>query len=171
MNLADTEAIVRALDGAGVRFIVVGGLAVALHGYSRATYDLDLVVRLEPRNIEAAFGALARLGYRPLVPVTAGQFADATVRQRWIDEKGMQVLNFHSDQHRETNVDVFVTEPFDFEKEYARACLQELVPGSPLRVAALETMIAMKRAAGRGKDLADVDELMRIKAALDGKKT
>jgi hypothetical protein len=32
-------------------------------------------------------------------------------------------------------------------------------------------MIAMKRAAGRGKDLADVDELMRIKAALDGKKT
>jgi len=170
MNLSDLEAVVRALDGAGVRFVVVGGLAVALHGYSRATYDLDLVVGLEPGNIVAAFGALERLGYRPLVPVTAAQFADSAVRRRWIEEKGMKVLNFHSDRHRETSIDIFVSEPFDFKQEYENAYLQELIPGAPLRVARLETMIAMKRAAGRRKDLADVDELMRIKAALDGKK-
>jgi predicted nucleotidyltransferase len=162
MNLPDLEAVVGALDGAGVRFIVVGGLAVAFHGYSRTTYDLDLVVGLEPANIVAAFRALEQLGYRPLVPVTAAQFADSTVRQRWIEEKGMKVLNFNSDRHRETNVDIFVSEPFDFAQEYENAYLQELIPGTPLRVARLETMIAMKRAAGRGKDLADIDELMSV---------
>ena len=82
----------------------------------------------------------------------------------------MTVLNVHSDSHRETNVDVFVTEPFDFDDEYANAWLQELIPGAPLRVARIETIIAMKRLAGRQKDLADVEELMNIKAALDGKK-
>jgi len=171
MKLADLEAVVSALDQARVRFIVVGGLAVALHGYSRATYDLDLVINLDPENIRGAFRALGKLGYRPLVPITAEQFADGSTRQRWISEKGMTVLNFHSDSHRETNVDVFVTEPFDFDDEYANAWVQELIPGEPLRVARIETIIAMKRLAGRQKDLADVEELTNIKAALDGKKT
>ena len=42
---------------------------------------------------------------------------DPKQRQQWIEEKGMTVLNFHSDVHRETPVD-FVTAPFDFEEEY-----------------------------------------------------
>jgi len=43
MNLASLEAIVRALNGAGVRYLVAGGLAVGAHGYPRATMDVDLV--------------------------------------------------------------------------------------------------------------------------------
>jgi hypothetical protein len=169
MKLSDMEAAIRALDQAQVRFIVVGGVAVAMHGYGRLTYDLDLVVKLDPANVAAAFRALETLGYRPLVPVTAAQFADAATRQRWIVEKGMTVLNFHSDRHRTMNIDVFVSEPFDFDDEYANAYLQELIPGVPMRLARLETMIAMKRAAGRSKDLVDADELMKIKAGLDEK--
>ncbi|MEX2583653.1 MAG: hypothetical protein WD766_10280, partial [Gemmatimonadota bacterium] len=44
-------------------------------------------------------------------------FADPVHRARWIEEKGMTVLSFHSDRHRETPVDVFVAEPFDFAEE------------------------------------------------------
>ena len=71
MKLASVEAIARALDEARVRYLVVGGLAVVMHGYSRATYDLDLVVQLDQDNVVGAFQALGTLGYRPLVPVTA----------------------------------------------------------------------------------------------------
>ena len=167
MKLEDVEAIARALDRTGARFIVVGGLAVVLHGYSRTTYDLDLVIQLEPRNIVAAFEALKALGYRPLVPITAEQFANEALRKSWIDEKGMQVLNFNSDRHRGTGVDVFVTEPFDFDDEYNNAYLQEFMPGITLRVARIDTLVAMKRVAGRAKDLADIEELLSIKKALD----
>lgn len=168
MKLADIEAVIGALDAAQVRYIVVGGLAVVLHGYSRATYDLDLVIQLKPANILAAFQALKPLGYRPLVPVSPEQFADADIRQSWIDQKGMMVLNLWSDAHRDTNIDVFVTEPFDFDMEYERALVQELIPGNQLRVASLDTLIAMKRAAGRAKDLADIEELQNIQEAQRG---
>lgn len=159
MKLESVERIVRALNEGGVPFIVVGGLAVVAHGYGRQTQDLDLVVRLEPNAIRAAFQALATLGYRPRIPVTADGFADAQQRARWISEKGMTVLNFHSDQHRETPVDVFVTEPFDFETEYAASTVEEVAPGVPLRVVRLAALIRLKREAGRPQDLADIAEL------------
>lgn len=165
MKLADIEAIARAL----VRYIVVGGLAVVLHGYSRATYDLDLVIQLNRDNIEAAFKALRGLGYKPLVPITAEQFADAEQRRAWIEQKGMKVLNPWSDGYRDTNVDIFATEPFDFDAEYERSYLQEFVPGVALHVASLDTLIEMKRIAGRAKDLGDIEELQNIQEALRGK--
>ncbi len=129
MKLTSLEAIFRVLNDADVRYLVVGGLAVNAHGYLRFTNDVDLVVALEPGNIIEAFRALGTLGYKPLVPITAEQFANSNMRQQWIDEKGMQVLNFFSDQYRETTLDVFVYEPFDFETEYSAAMQGELHPG------------------------------------------
>ncbi len=52
MKLASFEAIVRALEDAGVRYLVAGGLAVNAHGFLRFTKDVDLVVQLAPDNIE-----------------------------------------------------------------------------------------------------------------------
>ena len=121
MKLASFDALVSALQQAGVRYLIAGGLAVNAHGYLRFTKDVDVVVRLVPENIERAFAVLEDLGYRPLVPVTAAQFADATTREGWVRDKGMQVLQFWSDAHRETPVDMFVQEPFDFEDEYRRS--------------------------------------------------
>lgn len=74
MKLDTLESVAKALDRHGVRFIVVGGLAVAAHGYVRNTVDVDFVIRLEPANIHAAFAALAELGYVPTVPVSGEQF-------------------------------------------------------------------------------------------------
>jgi hypothetical protein len=162
MKLASFEAIVRALDEADVRFILVGGGAVIAHGYGRLTKGLDLVIRLEPAVVERAFVALASLEYKPRVPVTASGFADPAQRQRWIDEKGMLVLNFHSDLHRETPVDIFVSEPFDFEEEYGKAMVEEIAPGRDAHVLRLATLLRLKDETGRLQDLADASELRRI---------
>ena len=159
MKLASVRAIARALNGARVPFIVVGGLAVNAHGFGRLTWDVDLVIRLEPDVIRRAFAALGSLGYAPLVPITADGFADPAQRQTWIREKGMMVLSFQSDAHRETPVDVLATEPFDFVAEHGRSLVQEVAPGVPVRILALDTLARLKRAAGRPRDDADLAEL------------
>ena len=71
----------------------------------------------------------------------------------------MTVLSFHSDQHRETPVYVFVMEPFDFSKEYRLAMIEEVAPGAPVRILRLESLLRFKREAGRQQDLADIAEL------------
>jgi hypothetical protein len=163
VKLASVEAVVRALNEAGVRFLVAGGLAVNAYGYLRMTKDADLVLELEPQNISRAFSALAGLEYRPTVPVTADGFADPATRQGWIRDKNMRVLQFWSDRHRETPIDVFVEHPFDFEEEHARATVRDLAGVGPVRFVSLSTLIAMKEAAGRPQDRIDVEHLrMRL---------
>lgn len=165
MKVASVAAVFRALNEAKVPFIVVGGLAVNAHGYGRQTADVDLVIRLTPDAIRAAFLALAALGYAPRVPIAADAFADAAQRERWISEKGMRVLNFCSDAHRETPVDVFVSEPFDFRQEYEVARQDEAGPGVPVRIVSLRTLVRLKREAGRPQDLADIAELALVHGA------
>lgn len=128
MRQESIESIVRVLNEAGVPFIVVVGLAVVAHGYGRYSRDLDLVIRLQPDLVRSAFRALASLGDRPIVPVTADGFADAAQRTRWMQEKGMTVLSFHSDSHRQTPVDVSAAEPFDVQAEYDAALVDEVGP-------------------------------------------
>ena len=159
MKVASFEAIVRALNDAEVPFIVVGGIAVNTHGYGRVTFDVDLVINLEAEQIRRAFSALAAIGYAPSVPIAAEQFADSVRRQDWIINKQMTVLRFWSDAHRETPLDVFVKEPFNFEEEYRSALLVESSPGLFTRVVQYETLLRMKSEASRSRDLADISEL------------
>ena len=162
MNVASFEAIVRALDAAGARFLVAGGVAVVAHGYPRFTVDVDLVVALDRENVLAALGALRGLGYRAAVPVSDEQFADARERERLRAEKGMMVLNLHSEAHRDTAVDIFVTEPFDFEAEYAQARPLEIGPGANARFVTIPTLMEMKSRVGRPRDVDDVEHLRMI---------
>jgi hypothetical protein len=141
---------------------IAGGLAVNAHGVLRFTKDLDLVIQLIPENISRAFSALEGLGYRPSVPVTATQFADAEQRREWLEQKGMQVLQFWSDSHRETPVDVFVDEPFSFDEEYERALLKPLYGTVAVRFVSLPTLIKMKREVGRPEDLNDIEQLSKL---------
>ncbi|MEK6374598.1 MAG: hypothetical protein AABO58_18075 [Acidobacteriota bacterium] len=58
--IGEIEELLTALNAGGVRYLVVGGVAVVLHGYARATFDLDLVIELDTQNLERAlriFGA------------------------------------------------------------------------------------------------------------------
>jgi hypothetical protein len=165
MRLMSFTAIVTALQDAGVRYLVAGGLAVNAHGYLRFTKDVDIVVQLVPENIERAFAALTSAGYKPSVPITAAQFADADTRAGWIRDKNMQVLQFWSDAHRETPIDMFVSEPFPFDAEYARAVVKPLGESLAVHFVSIPTLILMKELAGRAQDLIDIENL---KARIDG---
>jgi hypothetical protein len=162
MKLASFKEIVSTLNGAEVRYLVAGGLAVAAHGYGRLTYGVDLVISLEADNVVKAFQSLESLGYQPRVPVTGEQLADASLRREWIEQKGMRVLNLFSDVHRETPVDVFVYEPFDFDDAYAGAVAEDLEDGITVRFVDIQTLISMKEGTGRAKDRDDVEQLRKI---------
>lgn len=162
MKLSSLEAIVNVLNEGSVRYLIAGGLAVNAHGYIRFTQDVDLVISLDPANILRAFDMLGTLGYKPSIPITAEQFAKAELRREWIRDKFMKVLNFYSDRHRETTIDVFVDEPFDFEREYSTAMRGDLAPGLNARFVSLRTLIAMKQQANRPRDLDDIQHLRWI---------
>jgi hypothetical protein len=162
MKAASFKALCLALDREGVRFLVAGGLAVNAHGFLRFTKDVDLCIDLVAENIAGAFKALSGLGYRPNVAVTAEQFMDEGTRRRWITEKGMTVLQFWSDEHAQTPVDVFVALTFDFEAEYAKAVVKEGAE-TTVRFVSYETLIAMKELAGREQDAVDIAQLRMLR--------
>jgi len=162
MEVRSIEAIVKALNDAKVQYLIVGGVAVNAHGYERFTKDLDLVIGLERENIIRGLRALMGIGYSMRIPVTPEQFAEPSLREQWCRDKNMVVLQLWSDVHRRTPVDVFVYEPFDFAQELARA-KQELVFGNELApIVCYETLIELKKQAGRAQDLADMEKLKKL---------
>jgi hypothetical protein len=162
MEFSHLEQIFGALQGAEVRYLVVGGMAVIAHGHVRTTKDIDLVVALEPENLKRALVALTAIGYRPKIPVPATDFADPVKRASWVSEKGMMVFQLVSDRFRFEPLDIFVTEPFDFEAEYGRAIWKELNAEVSIPVVSVRQLLALKRAAARPQDLADIAELLAI---------
>jgi hypothetical protein len=89
---SDLERIFAALEASGARYLVVGGVAVVLHGHPRFTADLDLAIALDPANVEAVLAALERLGYGPRAPVPLRAFADPDQRGVGADEGHARVL-------------------------------------------------------------------------------
>jgi hypothetical protein len=165
MAATDLERIFTALEQSGTRYLVVGGVAVVLHGHPRFTADLDLVVAMDPANLRRALDALSQLGYRPRAPVSPDEFLDPATRKRWIEEKRMTVLSFASPSMPTTEVDLFASEPFPFEAAYQRA-LHAHLQGTVVTVASLPDLIALKRRAGRPHDLEDVQVLEAIEREL-----
>src|SRR5512143_410683 len=99
MERSSVETIVRALNAAGVRYVVAGGLAVVAHGYVRFTADVDLILDLSRDNLVKATAALKSLGYRPRAPVPLEAFCEEKNRQDWARDKGMKVFSLHSPDH------------------------------------------------------------------------
>ena len=105
---------------------------------------------------------MEKIGYRPIVPITAGEFADPKNRRRLVKAKKMTVLQMWSDQHRETPVDIFVTEPFDFAKEETAALVALLTPKLPVKFVSIRTLIKLKAKANRAEDRIDIKNLKAI---------
>jgi hypothetical protein len=74
----------------------------------------------------------------------------------------MIVLKHWSDAHHRTPIDVFVYEPFDFAREFAAAKWMEVAGGLFAPVVEYQTLIAMKTAAGRDRDLLDIKSLRKL---------
>jgi hypothetical protein len=120
-----------------------------------------LVVQLERENVLRAMNAFTAIGYRPLIPVDATQFADETLRQQWMNEKGMIIFQLLNPNRESTRIDIFVSEPFLFPEEFKIA---KWHTWGELRapVLRIEALIAMKETAGRPQDLADAALLRDI---------
>ena len=158
--VGEIERVLAALERAGVRYLVVGGVAVVLHGFLRTTADLDLVIQLDPANVRRALDALTDLDYQPRAPVPAASFAEPAIRRQWIREKNLRVFSLGT-AGGFLEVDLFVEEPFDFEAVYARAVR---VPLGEVEVAVVgrSDLIALKRSAGRPLDLEDAERLEEL---------
>jgi hypothetical protein len=159
MERRSVEALVRGLNEGGVRYLIVGGLAVAAHGVLRFTVDVDIVLDFDPENLRRATTALGGLGYRPRAPVPLEQFSDESARRSWVREKGLTVFSLFSPEHGATEVDLFVEAPFDFDAAHARATRIEIASGVSATFVSRGDLIEMKRQAGRPQDLEDVRRL------------
>jgi predicted nucleotidyltransferase len=167
--ISDIEFLLAALNHAGVRYVVVGGVAVVLHGYLRATADLDLVLAMDEQNLRNALQTFDGIGFQSRAPVPLAAFADASERQRWIDEKNLQVFSLWHSKMPGFEVDLFVESPLPFDDLYARAVRVDLGE-TTVSVAAIDDLVAMKRAAGRPRDVEDVEALLHLKNA-NGKRS
>ncbi|MFQ5700863.1 MAG: nucleotidyl transferase AbiEii/AbiGii toxin family protein [Acidobacteriota bacterium] len=151
----------RALNDAGVRYVVVGGVAVVLHGYARLTVDVDLVIDLDEKPARQAMNTLVDLGLQPRIPVNPVAFADQSIREAWIRDRGMQVFSMVDPSNPMRVVDLFVHPPLPFEEMWARAENFEL-QDTTVSVASIPDLIQMKRIAARPQDLADIEGLEGI---------
>ncbi|HXI13138.1 MAG TPA: nucleotidyl transferase AbiEii/AbiGii toxin family protein [Thermoanaerobaculia bacterium] len=155
------EEFLAYLDDANVRFVVVGGVAVVIHGHARLTVDIDLVLDLETENLRRAIEALTARGLSPLLPVNAADFADPETRREWVERRNLQVFTMRDPSNPLLTVDLFAREPIPFDELWSRAEIVQLC-GRAIRIASLEDLIAMKRVAGRPQDLLDIEKLETI---------
>ena len=156
--------ILNTLHDRHVEFVIVGGVAAALHGGSRVTFDLDLVPSLAPASWQAAVDLLWSLGARPRIPEPVERIRDVGHVRRWRREKGMLALNFRTTDGS-TEVDLLVGESDAFDELRQRA-VEVTVGQRTFFVASIDDLISMKQRAGRPQDLLDIAELRNIQKRL-----
>ena len=161
--------ILRQLVLGNARFVVVGGVAVNLHGHLRATKDLDLVIDLSPDEARKTLTILQSCGLQPLIPVNPLDLADAATREEWIEQKNMLVFQMRDPNDLRRSVDLFVRYPIDFEELWERS---ELLPlgDVTVRTASPGDLITMKENTGRWQDADDIEQMRRVER-LRGKTT
>jgi hypothetical protein len=128
----------------GVRFVLVGGHAVAVHGYPRLTEDLDIFAEASQANAERLRAALDEFGFGSSAPPTAVLAEPEKVFMIGVKPLRIDILTGISG----------VT----FAQAWKTRVLTQSSAGQ-LPVIALPALIKNKRASGRAKDLADVGEL------------
>ena len=150
------------LNARQVRYVLVGGLAVVLHGIDRITADIDLALDLGAESVGETVKALLDAGLRPMLPVDAMQLADPAIRRVWHEQRGMQVFSFWDPTHSRPSIDIFVESPIAFDelwRDAAEICLD----GIALHVASVPHLIALKRISARPQDLADIERLLTLR--------
>ncbi|HRQ59206.1 MAG TPA: hypothetical protein PLN31_17460 [Azoarcus taiwanensis] len=145
-----------ALDAAGVRYALVGGFAVALHGAVRGTIDIDIVLRWTLRDLEAAETALSSIGLVSRLPVTADSVF--RFRDEYIRNRNLIAWNFYNPQDLSEQLDIVISEDLR-----GKRTIRVDTRNGPVRVLSRKDLIAMKRASGRPQDLADVEALEKLR--------
>lgn len=151
----EAEPILRALERNGVDFVLVGGLAGLAHGSSYPTYDLDLAYGRDAANLDRMAAAL-----RELRVTLTNAPADLPFQ---VDSQTLaNGANFTFDT-RHGRIDILGHAPGvrSYDELRAGSKLEEIA-GAPVRVASIDHLIAMKRAANRTKDKLMLEEYIVI---------
>lgn len=140
----DFREFLQCLNARGVKYLLIGGHAVAFHGYPRATADLDVWVAVDPKNASLITSALKDFGFG--VPELGPELflrADRVIRMG-VAPNRIEI---------QTGIDGVI-----FSDCYPHAVTAEL-EGLPVPFISLADLKTNKRASGRNKDLADLDHL------------
>jgi hypothetical protein len=160
MNLFET------LNASGCSYVVVGGLALVLHGVGRTTTDVDVCLDFAADSLEAAIDTLTRSGYRPAVPVGARELDNPISRTRWQRDNQMVVFSLWDSNNRRPTLDIMLDPVVPFAQLWRDALLVPLF-GTTVRIASIPHLIKLKEHSNRPLDRADIESLRRI-AALKG---
>jgi len=140
----DFKEFIQSLNGNGVRYLVVGGYAVALHGYPRYTKDIDIWVELNPSNADKIMRTLDQFGFASL-----GLKAEDFLEPDTIIQLG----------YPPNRIDLLTTlTGVDFETCYS-ARIELDMEGLTVNFIDLENLKENKKASGRAQDLADLENL------------
>jgi predicted nucleotidyltransferase len=142
----EVEGLLRLLKEHKVRFVIIGATAFPVHGYSRATLDIDIFMEPTPRNAERARDALKSFGY---------DMSDVSVDDLLTNKLLIRQYVVETDIH-----------PFvkgtTFERVWANK-VKSRFGRTFVWFASLDDLIRMKKAAGRPKDKEDLKFLRRLK--------
>ncbi len=158
--------LLRSLSAGSVDYVLVGGLAVQLHGYMRSTVDIDLVLAMNDANLARFIEVAKQLGLTPSIPVAIESLRNASQIEQWYHEKGMLAFALREPQIGGAVVDVLVRPEVPFEKMMINAVEGKLFD-QKIWIASIDDLLVMKRKANRPKDRLDIDALEKIKRGDD----
>lgn len=160
------EKIFQCFNRHQVKYVIIGGVAVNLHGYFRATGDLDIAIALTDTELGKFIQCVKELGMKPRLPVALDDLADAEKRREWMEQKNMKVFSVYHPKDLADHIDVMIDQVVPFDQLYRNRVVMEDL-GLPLPVASIADLITMKTHAGRGNDLQDIKALRKILELLD----
>jgi predicted nucleotidyltransferase len=141
-----TEKLLKLLKENRVKFVIIGATAFPVHGYSRATLDVDIFIKPEIANARRTFKALKEFGY---------DVTDVTIDDLLTKKVLIRQYLIETDIHP-------VVKGMRFERVWKNK-VKARFGKTFVWLASLDDLIAMKRAAGRTKDLEDLKYLQRLK--------
>jgi hypothetical protein len=158
--------LLRSLSDKRVQYVLVGGLAVQLHGFLRSTFDVDLVLAMDDANLSRFIDVANQFGLAPVIPVPIDSLRDVSQIDAWYREKGMLAFALRDRDVGGGAVDILVRPDVPFERLLANAVIGKLFDRE-VPIACIDDLILMKRIANRPKDQLDIIALEKIKRGED----
>jgi hypothetical protein len=152
----------RELQKHQVQYIVVGGLAVVLHGYARATVDVDLVLALDDANLLRLLEVARVLQLRPSLPVTIESLCNAAQLDEWAHEKHMIAFSLRHPSPIAPTIDIIIRPKISFADMYTNR-VEKALADVTVPLASIDDLIALKTGTGRLRDEYDVRILTELK--------
>jgi hypothetical protein len=145
-----------------IRYLLVGGLALNLHGVPRTTFDMDIIIPSDKINSGKLINAIKELNYVPRLPVDPLKMADPEVLKDWIENKNMKAFSFYHKIDNARVIDIVLVHPLGFDEAEARKKVFTF-RGIEIPVLSIDDLIEMKKFSGRPKDLSDAEMLREAK--------